>query len=1057
MPGFWRGLILFAVITLYWAVPVHKSTAQVSSPLDWENPAVFAVNKEAAHAHLKTFPDRQAALTKHFDQSSFFQTLNGDWKFHWAPKPADRPLDFFETSFDAGGWDEIPVPSNWEVQGYGVPIYVNIRYPFGAANPPYIPHDNNPVGSYRTTFQIPAQWAGRQVFLHFAGVESAFYLWVNGVKVGYSQESRTPAQFNLTPYLKEGENLLAVEVYRWSDGSYLEDQDFWRLSGIFRDVFLYSRSDLHVRDFWAHPDLDGAYRDGEFRLDVTLRNLSGQNRQASVEVELLEDGKAVFPVLIQPAQVGAGAETSVTFRQPVSNPRKWSAEDPNLYTLLMTLKDQSGAVLEVIPFDVGFRKVEIKDGQLKINGKAVLLKGVNRHEHDPDTGHTITVESMVQDILLMKRNNINSVRTSHYPNYPEWYELCDQYGLYVVDEANIESHGAQHLAKDPAWLAAHLDRTERMVERDKNHPSIIIWSLGNEAGDGSNFEATYAWIKGRDPYRPVQYEQAGEKPHTDIVCPMYSTVDQIVKYASEPKTRPLILCEYAHAMGNSVGNLFKYWDAIETHDQLQGAFVWDWVDQGFRAFAPNGDQYWAYGGDYGPPGTPSDDNFCMNGLVAPDRTPHPSLSEVKKVYQYIKFKPADLAAGRVEIFNGYDFTGLDRYRLFWEVRAEDRVIDRGQSASLELAPGERRTIEVPVQRNVLFKPGVEHWLDLSFRLAEPTSWADEGHEVAWEQFQLSPGAQSGQPASPGRLSLEEGPEEYRISGPDFRLTFSKRQGTISSFVYHGFEVVQNGPLPDFWRAPIDNDRGNGMPRRCAVWRNAGPSRQVTSVRAALYQPRPRSRRAAVTGPESVRVIVDSVLPAGNSPYRSIYTVHPTGDVIIENSFEPGVGNLPELPRFGMQMVLPAGFDTITWYGRGPQETHWDRKTGARVGVYSGSVQEQFVNYSKPQENGNKTDVRWVALTHPSGVGLLAVGRPLLEVAAGHYTHQDLEEARHWTDMTRRNVVMLNLDYRQTGVGGDNSWGARPHKEFTLNSQAYGYSFRLRPFLTARESPAELAR
>jgi beta-galactosidase len=1056
MPGFLKSFILLPILVLCLVMPVNKSIAQNSSPLDWENPAVFAVNKEAPHAYFKMFPDRPSAMTKQFKESAFFQSLNGNWKFHWAPKPADRPVNFYDPGFDDSGWDEIPVPSNWEVQGHGVPIYVNIKYPFGPANPPHIPHDNNPVGSYRTTFQIPAEWSGRQIFVHFGGVESAFYLWVNGAKMGYSQESRTPAEFNLTPYLKAGENLLAAEVYRWSDGSYLEDQDFWRLSGIFRDVFLYSRAGLHVRDFWARPDLDAEYLDGDFQLDITLRNLSDESRQGNLEVELLDDGTPLFGTVTRPVQVGAGSETTVSFRQAVTNPKRWTAEDPNLYTLLITLKDQSGEILEIIPFDLGFRKVEIKDGQLKINGKAVLLKGVNRHEHDPDTGHTVTVESMVQDILLMKRNNINSVRTSHYPNYPEWYELCDRYGLYVVDEANIESHGAQQLARDPAWLAAHLDRTERMVERDKNHPSIIIWSLGNEAGDGSNFEATYAWTKQRDPYRPVQYEQAGERPHTDIVCPMYATVDQIIRYASQPQTRPLILCEYAHAMGNSVGNLFKYWDAIEKYDQLQGAFVWDWVDQGFRAFTPGGDQFWAYGGDYGPPGTPSDDNFCMNGLVAPDRTPHPSLSEVKKVYQYIKFKPVNLADGRVEILNAYDFNGLDWLDLFWEVRAEDRVIGEGTIADFDLEPGQRGEIEVPLQ-GLNLQPGIEHWLDLSFQLAADTSWAEKGHEVAWEQFQLTPAAQRGLPASPGRLDLQEGPESYTVSGPNFRLIFSKREGAISSFLYQGVEVVESGPVPDFWRAPIDNDRGNGMPKRLAVWKEAGQNRQVTSVRATLYELRPRDRRTRVSGPATVRVIVESVLPAGKSSYRSVYTIHPTGDVMVENTFQPGAGGLPELPRFGMQMVLPAGFDTMTWYGRGPQETHWDRKTGARVGVYSGKVKDQFVNYSKPQENGNKTDVRWVALTNSQGVGLLAVGAPLLEVAARHHTHQDLEEARHWTDMPKRDIVMLNLDYRQMGVGGDNSWGARPHPEFTLTSQAYSYSFRLRPFLTHQESPADLVR
>ena len=578
------------------------SAAIASAAEDWQNEQVIGRNKEPGRATSFPFPDRQSALDSDCARP-WFLSLDGDWKFHWSPDPQSRPAGFYQPDFDVTGWDEIPVPGNWQMHGYGVPLYVNIKYPFHK-DPPRVmgepPEDftsykhRNPVGSYRRTFTVPADWKGRQVFLQFDGVDSAFYLWINGQQVGYSQGSRTPALFNVTGSLRDGENVLAVEVYRYSDGSYLEDQDFWRLSGIFRPVYLWSTADLAIRDFFVRTDLDDDYRDATMQVDVEIANSSQTPRACTIEVSLLDgDGQVVAETVVGNLTADAGTTTPAsTPTVPLEDPAKWTAESPNLYKLLLELQDADGKTIEVISHNVGFRKVEVRDGQLLVNGQPIYLKGVNRHEHDPVTGHAVSVESMVRDVVLMKQFNVNAVRTSHYPDDPRWYDLCDRFGLYVIDEANVESHGMgygpESLAKDPKWKEAHLDRTRRMVERDKNHPSVIIWSLGNEAGNGVNTEATYAWIKKRDPSRPVQYERAELAANTDIYCPMYATIDRIVRYAGQPQERPLILCEYAHAMGNSVGNLQDYWDAIETHEQLQGGFIWDWVDQGLSADVPQG-------------------------------------------------------------------------------------------------------------------------------------------------------------------------------------------------------------------------------------------------------------------------------------------------------------------------------------------------------------------------------------------------------------------------------------------------------------------------------------
>jgi beta-galactosidase len=892
---------------------------------------------------------------------------------------------------------------------------------------------------------VPDDWDGRQIYLHFGGVSSAFYLWVNGHEVGYSQGSRTPAEFNVTEYLEPGENMVALEVYRYSDGSYLECQDFWRISGIFRDVSLYSWGDLHIRDFEVHTGLDEKYEDAELDIDVWVRNLGETAQPFNVEAQLFDaEGRVIVDGLKTSAEADAGGEIKIRFDRRVAEPPKWSAENPNLFRLVVTLRDTEGSVVQSVSTNVGFREVEITGGQLLVNGVAVLIKGTNRHEHDPDTAHVMSTEGMIRDILLMKQYNINAVRTSHYPNVTEWYDLCDLYGLYVIDEANIESHGIGYdpdktLGNKPEWGKAHLDRTISMVERDKNHPSIIIWSLGNEAGDGVNFTATSSWIRERDPSRPVHYERAELGPNSDIYCPMYERIPQIVEYAEKFDDRPLIMCEYSHAMGNSNGNLKDYWDAIYKYERLQGGFIWDWVDQGLRQPVPGkpGEFYFAFGGDFEPPGVYHDDNFLMNGLVSADRVPHPGLLELKKVYQYIAVEEVDLATGEIAITNGYAFIDLSGFSGFWEVKGDGEILASGRLPALELGPSESRKVTLPLPE-ITPQLGAEYWLNLSFRLADGASWADRGHEVAWEQFKLDVGEETPdldvQTLPPLALSQED--DDITVSGDGFIVRFDAITGTVESWMVDGTELIRAGPRPNFWRAPTDNDRGNGWPERCAPWKAATANWKVTA--SAISQPMPAR----------VEVRFDGSFADVESTNKVTYTVLGNGDIVVGHDFTPGGLEFDEVPRFGMQIVVPGGFETVTWYGRGPHESYWDRKAGARVGVWSGSVDDQFVDYSEPQENGNKTDVRWVSLTNNDGAGLMVMGAPLVDFSVHHYTTRDLETAKHSYQMEYREDVTFNIDMKQTGVGGDTSWGARTHDQYTVWSEPMSFSFRLRPLAAA---------
>lgn len=1058
---------LFVLLSI---VPAAVLAADAPGALeDWQNPEALGEGLEPPHATMVACPDRATAMSIEWTdnnqriKSPWYRSLNGKWKYHYSKNPLSRVPDFFKPDFDDRQWAEIPVPSNVEFQGYGVPIYVNIPYPWYKVDPPFVPDDdpNATVNSYRRTFEVPEGWAGRQVFLTFDGVNSFFYLWINGRKVGMGKDSRTPVEFNVTQYLRPGQNLVAVENFRWCDGAYLEDQDFWRLSGIFRDVYLWSPPNLHLRDVEVKARLHG---EQQLAVVAAVRNYGTEAVAADLEFELLgPDGQ---PAAVERngrssrLELAPGAEAKIEIAAGVKGIRPWSAENPALYRLLLSVTGPDGKAVEVVPVNVGFREAEIRDGKFLVNGQAVRLKGVNRHEHDPDRGHAITVESMIHDIMVMKQYNVNAVRTSHYPNQPAWYDLCDRYGIYVIDEANIESHGMGYgeasLAKKPEWAAAHMDRTVRMVERDKNHASIVTWSLGNEAGDGPNFVATYSWIKQRDPSRPVQYERAERAAHTDIVCPMYLRPEGVAEYGSRPQDRPMILCEYAHAMGNSSGDMWSYWRQFYSNPQLQGAFVWDWVDQGIRQPQdPNRDglykkvergqkYFWAYGGDFGPPGTPTDDNFCCNGLVTPDRQPHPGLHEVKHIYQYIHTRPVSLADRTVEITNWYDFTNpKDLVVGTWRVMADGEEIQTGELPALDLAPRAKQQLTVPVQAFEP-QPGVEYWLDLSFRLRADTPWAKAGHEVAWDQFKL-PDAASAPRAGTGEApKVSETADAITVSGANFVARFDKARGALASLESGGVELAREPLLPFFWRAPTDNDRGRKMIERQGVWKTGADEIVVENV--------------AVDKPSDVSVIVRTSLrlPKIDARWQADYTVLGSGDIVVDTRFQPGSQKLPTLPRLGMKMALASGLDEIAWYGPGPQETYSDRRD-ARVAVYHGKVREQFYyHYTEPGESGNKVDVRWAALTNSQGVGLLVAGLPLLSVNAVPHTTDDIEAARHPWQLNMRDYTILHLDLKQMGLGGDDSWGAWPHQEFQIPCQAYSYRFRLRP-IAAGDDPKALAR
>ncbi len=1031
------------------------------SPAPWETQSICQVNKMEPHAHFIPYATIDQARTGDKWQSPLLQSLNGVWKFNLAQNPSERPYWFFMDDFDTRGWKEIKVPANWELEGFDYPIYTNVKFPH-KRTPPKIQEHYNPVGSYKRTFTIPENWKGNDVVLHIGAASSMVNVWVNEKYVGYSEDSKTPAEFNITQFLKKGENSLAIEIFRWCDGSYLEDQDFWRMSGITRDIYLVARAPQQVQDFRVVAGLDSTYTNGVFSLNIDVAN-NGENTSAAVVEAVLNDNGTAVQNFSKNLDAG---QNNVVFEATLPNVKQWSAEIPNLYELIITVKNGEN-VVEVIRQDVGFRTSEIKNGNLLINGKYVYLKGANIHEHNEKTGHYQDKETMLLDIKLMKLHNLNAIRTSHYPEPEIWYELCNKYGLYLIDEANIESHGMgygkESLAKDSTWMDAHLYRTKNMWERDKNQPSVIIWSLGNEAGNGVNFHATYDYLKSVDKTRPVQYEGARLDTNTDIFCPMYARMGHMEEYAKSKPARPLIQCEYAHAMGNSVGNLQDYWTLIEKYPALQGGFIWDWVDQGLLKTDSVGETFWGYGGDFGPDTVPSDGNFCCNGLVSPDRSVKPQLLEVKKVYQYIGFKPVDLKKGTIEIKNKYAFLNLSTFDFSWEIVGDGQVVKNGTFSDVNLEPEQTLVVSFDNQ----FEPvaGVEYFLNVKAKLKNNWSLLEAGTELAAEQFALPVfvAVPLANKAAFPAVNVQDSENSVTINGEGFSVAFDKKAGVMTSFKKGDAELLKSGPVPNFWRAPTDNDFGNGLHRRSRVWRTAGETRKVAGV--AVAQKAKNSAEVVF----KFDLVNDSneVIAA----YQSVYTILGSGDVLVDNRFKMAKADLPEIVRMGMNLEMPRKYDQFTYLGRGPQENYWDRKTGAFVGLYKQTVADQYWPYVRPQENGNKTDVRWVAVTDTDGNGLLFVGLPLLEVSAHHNVLADFESKirsfdnqrdltpavnRHTNDVKPRDLTSVNIDYKQMGVGGDDSWGARTHDEYRLTAKEYKYSFRMKA-IAAGEKPEELAK
>ncbi|MFJ4921078.1 glycoside hydrolase family 2 TIM barrel-domain containing protein [Streptomyces sp. NPDC088725] len=1025
-------------------------TAAADTP-EWDsNPQVFQVNREAARARLVPYASAEDALRGDFAKSPYHQSLNGTWRFNWAENPDARPTGFQEPDYDDGGWDDIAVPSNWEIQGYREPIYLNIRYPWeGYENPefPKVPHTFNPVGSYRRSFTVPDDWDGRRTLLSFQGVKSAFFVWVNGERVGYSEDSYTPAEFDITGQLRAGTNSLAVEVYRWSDGSWLEDQDMIDLSGIFRDVYLYAVPPVHVRDLSVQTDLDSAYRDAVLTVTTAVRDRSGGTPGGyRVAAELYDaQGKSVLGPLTGDVDFGgSGGDATVTHKSDVKAPALWSAEQPHLYTLVVTLTDDAGTAVDIQQTRLGFRQVDYGPGTFTLNGKPILLRGTNRHESDPDHGQAVTEERMIEDIRLMKQHNINAVRTSHYPNHPRWLELCDEYGLYVVGETNLETHGVNDRLPGslPEWTDACVDRLRSMVERDKNHPSIVIWSLGNEAGQGDNFQVMADWVHDRDASRPVHYE--GMSAVADLESHMYSSPADVEAYGKSGNTKPHMLCEYAHSMGNSTGNLQEYWDIMERYPNLHGAFVWDWVDQAIRLPVP-GDPtrtYLSYGGDW-VKDYPTDGNFACNGLVAADRTPHPGLLEVKKVYQPVTVTAADASAGSVTVHNKHLFSSLDAYELRWSVLQDGVEAQHGTLAAPDTAPGGDSTVTIPCRRPDAPEPGAEYLLNVEFALREASLWADAGHTVAVGQIALDDW-QAPAPADPDAatlpaLTLDDGDASVRISGRDLDVVLDKATGTLTSYRYQGQALLAGGPVPNFWRAVTDNDSGRDADIKLRTWREAGTNRTVTSVEAG--QP----------APGEVTVEVTATLPTepSASTWHTVFTVRGDGEIRVRHTLTAPEG-LPDLPLVGVLVTVPKGFERLDWYGRGPHENYWDRKTGALAGRYRSTVDAQFAAYSRPQQTGNMTDVRRLTLTDGSGAALTVLAdpaddEPLLETSALHYSPFDLEGLDHPYELKRRAETVLGINHRQTGVGGNDSWGASPLEKYLLHAgRTYTYAYRLRP-------------
>jgi len=1076
----------------------------------WQDIQVVAVNKEKPRSSFMSYADRETALTSRFEKSPYYSLLNGTWKFFFVDSYKDLPQNITDPSVNTSSWDDITVPGNWEVQGHGVAIYTNHGYEFKPKNPqpPLLP-EANPVGVYRRDIEIPANWDNRDIYLHIGGAKSGLYVYLNGKEVGYSEDSKNPAEFLINKYLQPGKNVLTLKIFRWSTGSYLECQDFWRMSGIERDVFLWSQPKASIQDFRVVSTLDDTYTNGIFKLAVDLKNHTQETKNLNVGYELLDAKGNLMASEANDIWVSPASPQTASFEYDLKNVAPWSAEHPNLYKLLMTIKED-GKVIEVVPFNVGFRRFEMKqidqaaeNGKpytvLLFNGQPVKFKGVNIHEHNPETGHYVTEELMRKDFELMKQNNINAVRLCHYPQDRKFYELCDEYGLYVYDEANIESHGMYYslkkggtLGNNPEWLIPHMDRTMNMYERNKNYPSVTFWSLGNEAGNGYNFYQTYLYLKDKEinsMNRPVNYERALWEWNTDMYVPQYPSAEWLEEIGRKGSDRPVAPSEYSHAMGNSSGNLWDQWKAIYKYPNLQGGFIWDWVDQGILEKDKNGREYYTYGGDYGV-NAPSDGNFLCNGIVNPDRTPHPAMAEVKYAHQNIGFEAIDLANGLFRVTNRFYFTNLKKYMVHYSVTANNKVVRSGK-VSLDIEPQASKEFTVPVG-NLKPQAGTEYFVNFNVTTVEKEPLIPIGHEIACDQFRLPiENPKKTFKTSGPKLTVSTNGDNLSASSSKVNFVFNRKTGIVTSYKVDGTEYFSEGfgIQPNFWRAPTDNDYGNSMPKRLQVWKESSKNFNVTDATVTMDG-------------NNAEVNVNYLLPAGNL-YIVNYTIYPSGAVNVAArftstdmdaaqtevseatrtaTFTPGrdaarkEASKLNVPRIGVRFRLPASMNQVEYFGRGPAENYLDRNAGSMIGLYKSTAEELYFPYVRPQENGHHTDTRWVSLS-TGKKGLLiqadntigfnalrnsiedfddeeATGLPRQwsnftpEQVANHdeaAAKNVLRRQHHINDITPRDFVEVCVDLKQQGVAGYDSWGSRPEPAYTLPAnREYNWGFTLIP-------------
>src|SRR5574344_2067083 len=1039
-------------LCLLFAIPQILS----SQGQEWDGaPKIVGVNTLKQHA--TSMPYSTVAEAKACDRtaSPWYQTLSGTWKFYWVNAPAKRHATFFEDAFDASSWDDISVPGSWQLQGYDRPIYTNVTYPWSGSDyisPPAAPKNFNPVGHYRRTFTLPAAWDGRRIRVHFDGVESAYYVWVNGKYVGYSENTFGGHEFDITDNVRTGTNNISVQVFRWCDGSWMEDQDFIRLAGIYRDVYLYATPKTHIQDFQIDATLASNYTDGILKAAVWVDNFSAAAVSGySVEVHLYSDAGAEIGTALQKttSSISAnGGEEKLYFEAPVSAPLLWSAENPNLYTLVLALKDAGGTLIQTESAKIGFRKVELKKAangitRYYINNQPIKFRGVNRHEMDPDRGRALTLERMEGDVKLMKQFNINALRTSHYPNDPRMYELCDKYGIYVLDENNQETHGVNSSVPKSSddWRPAALERMTSLVQRDKNHPSVVLWSLGNEAGNGNVFTTIRDYAHAADSTRPVHYE--GDWSNADVSSWMYYTPDNVRSYNDNNK--PIMLCEYEHSMGNSVGELKEYVDAFYSNPRSFGGFIWDFIDQGLRRGNSN---FFNFGGLWGD--RPNDDNFCANGLVFPDRSLQPEIWEVKHQFRNIIVKDVDVSGGIVSVESRFNFTNIgDEVDLVWSLKEDGKEIEKGtvSGTSLNISPLSKKEVVIPFKQPKT-KAGSDYYLNLDFRLKKTTFWADAGFSIAEEQFKLSLGE-----ALPPQIDITSLPLQnvaqnngkVTIEGANYSVGIDLATASITDYKINGVQIIKDGPVPNFWRAPTDNDKGNGMDNRCGSWKFAGRDRVINSS------------KVTTVSEKETRIDFEIGLPkAGSSKMTRSYTIYGSGDIIVDYTFSPD-GSLSEIPNVGTLFTIPGGFEKVTWYGRGPHENYVGRNQGSHMGIYSTVADSMTIPYMEIGETGQRTNVRWMTLTNSTGMGLMVVGSPFMEFSAQHYTPQQLTDVKLPWDLKRDKDITLRVDYRQMGLGGINSWGAKPLDAYMIFSKnTYKHKFRISPLPGNLEDPTILA-